>query len=83
MVETEVKTRKWGSSIGVVLPKEVVDEIGIKPDETIKINIRKLIKVKDVFGMFPEWKRPTQEIKNEARVGWMSNSDLEDEKSRK
>ncbi|MBI2660138.1 AbrB/MazE/SpoVT family DNA-binding domain-containing protein [Candidatus Woesearchaeota archaeon] len=83
MVETEVKTRKWGSSIGVVLPKEIVDEVGIKPDETIRIDVRKPVKVKDVFGMFPEWKRPTQEIKDEARAGWMSDSDLEEEKSRK
>ncbi len=83
MVETEVKTRKWGSSIGVVLPKEIVDEVGIKPDETIRIDVRKPVKVKDVFGMFPEWKRPTQEIKDEARAGWMSDSDLEEEKPRK
>ena len=83
MVETEVKTRKWGSSIGVVLPKEIVDEVGIKPDETIRIDIRKQVKVKDVFGMFPEWKRPTQEIKDKARAGWMSATDLAEEKSKK
>lgn len=70
MVETEVKTRKWGSSIGVVLPKELVDEIGIKPDETIKIDIKKGVKVKDVFGILSGWKRSAQEIKDEARKGW-------------
>ena len=71
MVETEVKTRKWGSSIGVVLPKEVVDEIGIKPDEIIRIDIRKPVKVKDVFGMFPRLsKKSAQELKDEMRKGW-------------
>ena len=71
MVETEVKTRKWGSSIGVVLPKEVVDEIGIKPDETIRIDVRKSLKVKDVFGMFPRFsKKSAQELKDEMRKGW-------------
>jgi len=83
MVETEVKTRKWGSSIGVVLPKEVVDEVGIKPDETIRIDIRKPVKVKDVFGMFPNWKRNTQEIKDELRAGWLSASDVEAERKHK
>ena len=83
MVETEVKTRKWGSSIGVVLPKEVVDEIGIKPDQTIKIEVRKPVKVKDVFGMFPNWKRNTQEMKDELRAGWMSTSDVEAERKHK
>jgi len=71
MVETEVKTRKWGSSIGVVLPKEIVDEVGIKPDETIRIDIRKPVKVKDVFGMFPRFsKKSAQELKDEMRKGW-------------
>jgi len=70
MVETEVKTRKWGSSIGVVLPKEIVDEIGIKPNEMVVIEVKKRVKVKDVFGMFQEWKRPTQEIVDEAKKGW-------------
>ena len=83
MVETEVKTRKWGSSIGVVLPKEVVDKVGIKPDETIRIDIRKPVKVKDVFGMFPNWKRNTQEIKDELRAGWLSASDVEAERKHK
>ena len=69
-METEVITRKWGSSIGIVLPKRIVDEIGIKPDEMIKIDIKKAVKVKDVFGMLPQWKRGTQEIKDELRKGW-------------
>ena len=70
MVETEVRTRKWGSSIGVVLPKELVDEIGIKPNEKIRIDVKKGIKAKEFFGLLKDWKRPTQEIKNEARKGW-------------
>ena len=70
MVETEVKTRKWGSSIGVVLPKEIVDEVGIKPDETIVIDVKKRHKAKEFFGLLKDWKRPTQEIKDEARKGW-------------
>lgn len=83
MVETEVKTRKWGSSIGVVLPKELVDEIGIKPDEKITIDIKKRPLAKEFFGMFPNWGKPTQEIKDEMRAGWMSESDILAEKKSK
>ena len=83
MVETEVKTRKWGSSIGVVLPKEVVDEIGIKPDEKITIDIKKKPLAKEFFGLLKDWKRPTQEIKDEARAGWMGNADILAEKRSK
>jgi antitoxin component of MazEF toxin-antitoxin module len=83
MVETEVKTRKWGSSIGVVLPKEIVDEIGIKPDEKITIDIKKRHLAKEFFGLLKDWKRPTQEIIDEARAGWMSDTDILAEKKSK
>ena len=69
-MEIKTKARKWGSSIAVVLPKALVDEERIKPNETIVIEVKKGIKVKDVFGMFPNWKRSTQEIIDEARKGW-------------
>ena len=69
-MEIKTKARKWGSSLAVVLPKNLVDETGIKPNETIVIDIKRGIKVKNVFGMFPEWKRSAQEIKNDARKGW-------------
>ena len=83
MVETEVKTRKWGSSIGVVLPKEIVDEIGIKPDEKITIDIKKNPLAKEFFGLLKDWKRPAQKIKDEARAGWMSATDILAEKRAK
>ncbi|MBS3114153.1 AbrB/MazE/SpoVT family DNA-binding domain-containing protein [Candidatus Woesearchaeota archaeon] len=84
MVEIETKTRKWGSSIGVVLPKEVVDEIGIKPNEKIVIDIKKRPLAKEFFGKFPHWGKSTQEIKDEMREGWNSASDiLAEEKSKK
>jgi len=71
MVEIQAKTRKWGSSIGVVLPKALVEEAGIKPNETIRIDVKKAIKVGDVFGMFPRFsKKSAQEIKDEMRKGW-------------
>ena len=70
MVEIETKTKRWGSSIGVVLPKSLVEEVGIKPNETIVIEIKKRHKAKEFFGLLKEWKRPTQEIKDEARKGW-------------
>lgn len=70
MREIEAKTRKWGSSIGVVLPKVLVEEAHIKPDETIVIEVKKRHKAKEFFGLLKEWKRPTQEIKDEARKGW-------------
>lgn len=70
MSELECRTRKIGGSIGVILPKELVQKEGIGPDQNIIIEIKKNVKVRDVFGMFPEWKTPIQKLKDEARKGW-------------
>ncbi len=48
MVET--KLRKWGNSIGAILPKKKLEELGLKEGDKIEINIitkRKL----DGFGI--------------------------------
>ena len=70
MSEIECKTRKFGGSIGIILPNDVVKKEGIKPDQNIIVEIKKHVKVKDVFGMLPDWKTPTQKLKDEARKGW-------------
>ena len=76
MVEIEAKTRKWGSSIGLVLPKRIVEEEGIKPNEKIVITIKKRPLAKEFFGKFPHWGKSTQELKDEMRAGWESASDI-------
>jgi len=68
----EVKTtaKKWGSSIGVILPKSIVDSRKIKENDEIIIEIKKPILAKEVFGILRKWKRQTQKIKEEMRQGW-------------
>ena len=70
----EIRTiaKRWGSSIGIILPKEVVDENKIRENEEVIIEIKKPVSVKGLFGKYPEWKskKTTQELKDEARRGW-------------
>ena len=67
-----------------MIPKEVVDEIGIKPNEKIVIEVKKRPLAKEFFGKFPNWGKSTQELKDEMRAGWESDSDkLAEEKSKK
>jgi antitoxin component of MazEF toxin-antitoxin module len=70
----EIKTlaKKWGSSIGVVLPKAVVEENKIRENEEVIIEIKKPACVKETYGKYPEWKskKNAQELKDEARKGW-------------
>ena len=51
------KTRKWGSSLGVFIPKEKVKELNLKPNEEIAITIEKRSNVlKEIFGALPRLK---------------------------
>lgn len=67
MIEIEAKARKWGNSIGITFPNEVVKKIGIHPDEDLKLFIgkSKTSSVKDIFGIL-KFKRPTAKIMEEA-----------------
>ncbi|MEK6934911.1 MAG: AbrB/MazE/SpoVT family DNA-binding domain-containing protein [Nanoarchaeota archaeon] len=65
-----VKTKKWGNSLGIRLPKEIVRENNIKPEEKIVIQIGKphVTKVKDIFGKL-QFKKPTEELMKEIDRG--------------
>ncbi|MBI2647542.1 hypothetical protein HYW99_03625 [Candidatus Woesearchaeota archaeon] len=55
----------------------------MKPNEKITIEVKKRILAKEFFGLLKDWKRPTQEIKDEMRAGWLSASDILAEKKSK
>ena len=70
--------RKWGSSIGIIIPKEVVEAKRIKENDEIIIEVNnKRPTAAALFGKFPQWKskKSAQELKNEMRAGWESDSD--------
>lgn len=67
MIELETKARKWGNSIGVSLPKDVIEKANIKPDKEVRLFIQdKKVDISKVFGTL-KIKRPTQEILDEIR----------------
>lgn len=71
MKEITCRAKKWGGSIGIVIPKDIVEKENIKPNEEIKIAIRKIILAKDLWSLGPIFeRRSAQEIKNEMRKGW-------------
>lgn len=65
--------KKWGSSIGVILPREIVENQGIKVGDEIVINVFKKGNLKDVFGKLKTG-MPGQKFKDMARKGWGSSS---------
>jgi len=46
----EVKLRKWGNSIGLVLPKEYSKAHNLKENQTIVINVVKETDLSSIYG---------------------------------
>jgi hypothetical protein len=69
-IKMECEVKKWGNSLGVILPKDVVKELGLKPNDTINIDVNRKIKAKEIFGTLPGWKIDAQRMKDESRDDW-------------
>ncbi len=70
MKEFETLAKEWGDSLGVVIPKEIVEEEGIKPKKKITVFVMgKKPNLRKIFGTL-KFKKSAQEIKNEMRKGW-------------
>lgn len=64
----EVRTKKWGNSIGIIIPSETVERFNIKPEEKIVIEISKESNVlKEMFGKAKFKKKTAREMLNEFR----------------
>lgn len=70
MAEAIVETKKWGNSIGVVLPKEILEIENIHGEhEKLFLLIRKKDNtLRETFGSLKgKWRKSTQQIKDEIR----------------
>ena len=71
----EVRTKKWGNSIGIIIPSEAVEKLSIKPEEKIVIEINKKENVlAEMFGTMKSKKTARQmldEARREMESKWM------------
>ncbi|MDD5133691.1 MAG: AbrB/MazE/SpoVT family DNA-binding domain-containing protein [Candidatus Nanoarchaeia archaeon] len=65
----EVNIRKWGNSMGIILPKEIIKKEGLKENEKILIDIFKEADLSKMFGTLKR-KLSGQEFKDMVREGW-------------
>lgn len=67
MMECMTRLRRWGNSLGIVIPKNKAAEYGLKPEQEVKVLITKSegFMVKDAFGKLKQWKKPTAKIMKE------------------
>lgn len=70
-MEVEAIAKKWGSSIGFIVPKEVVEKEKIMPNSKVKFEIIKVTDISDTFGRLKR-KVSGQKFKDMARAGWQN-----------
>ena len=65
MEATETRVRKWGRSLGVVIPMEIAKKEGIKVNDEVEVLIRKKSNaIKETFGSL-KFKKSTQKMLDE------------------
>ncbi len=71
MIEVTSQVRKWGSSVGIVIPKEAAKRANVKEGDTIRLLVMgKNNPIAETFGI-AKLKRPTKKILEEIdREGW-------------
>jgi|TARA_Y100000310_G_C20656600_1_gene802271 antitoxin component of MazEF toxin-antitoxin module len=66
MIEVEGKVRKWGRSLGIIIPRDKVKSEGIRENQSIKMIIAKKGNVlRETFGAF-KFKKSTEEMLKES-----------------
>ena len=70
-MDYETKIKKLGNSYAVLIPKEVLQEEGLKENSNVHVSLEKNIRnqnvLKKTYGMLEGWKRTGQEVKDRAR----------------
>ena len=63
------KTKRWGNSIGIRIPKKVAGEMGIGEEQEVVVEIRKKENpLRELFGAL-KFDEPTEKILKEIRKG--------------
>jgi antitoxin component of MazEF toxin-antitoxin module len=65
----ELIVKKWGNSLAVVLPRELVKMKKIRENQKVILEVVKKADLSDIFGS-RKIKTSTQKLKDTAREGW-------------
>ena len=71
-MEIVVKPRRWGNSMGITIPKNIIKEEKISLKDELIVDIKRkrdTKRIKSLFGKF-KFRESTQEIKDRMKKGW-------------
>ena len=60
--------RRWGNSLGVIIPKDSALKEGIKENDEVEITVKKAVDLRSLFGKYKF--EDVQKVKDELREGW-------------
>lgn len=66
--------KKWGSSIGIIIPKDIVEKEKIKEGQDIEIFLKKPIDKKKMEQVKNDWNKLTKEVSKK----WKGPSTVEE-----
>ncbi|TMA00759.1 MAG: AbrB/MazE/SpoVT family DNA-binding domain-containing protein [Betaproteobacteria bacterium] len=69
MSRIRARVRRWGSSLGIVVPSEVVKELQLKAGDEAIVEIDRA-GIEEAFGSVKDWAVDPQKLKDELRRGW-------------
>lgn len=69
MTEVEAITRKWGNSLGITIPRDIVEREHLHENQKVVIEIRHAVDIRKLRGLV-NFRKPTQQIKDDMRTGW-------------
>jgi antitoxin component of MazEF toxin-antitoxin module len=67
-MNAKMKVKCWGNSLGIVLPKALVDEEGLKEGEEVEVIVRKVSDVRSLRGKYSF--KDLQHEKDEMKRSW-------------
>lgn len=70
MATAKTRVRRWGSSLGVVIPNPTARELSLKAGDEVTIDVQSIGGVNEAFGSLRQWKVDPLRVKREARRGW-------------
>jgi antitoxin component of MazEF toxin-antitoxin module len=66
----EAKVRKWGNSMGIVLPKKIVEKQNLKDGGLVTVQLVGKTDLKDIFGIFKNEKINVRKLREESKRAW-------------
>ncbi|MCI4371795.1 MAG: AbrB/MazE/SpoVT family DNA-binding domain-containing protein [Thermoplasmata archaeon] len=68
MPRARARVRRWGSSLGIIVPSEIAKRLHLKAGDEIVIEIDKA-DIKEAFGSLKHWTVDPQKLKDKIRSG--------------